>query len=300
MVIKRNPPVIDAGANVRFINTGSGRSLGERGREAPRLDRRDIVRLPVGPGAVKQGVPQLSVPGVFEIFGPTVGGAPGIAVRSIIRNEEVQIPSGLPQGVVPRVLPTATVGGTPSIVKTGLEIFKEAAANLPIFGPEFRTLMPVQTPSVIGGPIVRDPNGPAPVPGIPGKRIDGGTKMGLDLGNIVGGIGDFITGDFGDLADRFFSPTLPAPIPGPVTTIPTGGIGGGGIPQLPTTSKCDDDDPMKGYVMKKVCGQWKWVKPGRRRRKKLLTDADFNSLLKLQTLKVNTNMTIAIAKALGR
>lgn len=56
----------------------------------------------------------------------------------------------------------------------------------------------------------------------------------------------------------------------------------------------------KGLVYKKVCGVYKWVKPSRRRRKKLLTDADFNALLRIQALKVNTNMTIAIAKALGR
>ncbi len=53
-------------------------------------------------------------------------------------------------------------------------------------------------------------------------------------------------------------------------------------------------------VWKKVCGQYKWVYPKSRRRRALLTERDYNSLLKLQTLKVNQNMTVAIAKALSR
>ncbi len=68
---------------------------------------------------------------------------------------------------------------------------------------------------------------------------------------------------------------------------------------LPPTNACDDD-PMKGYVYKKVCGVWKWVKPKRRRRKVLLTESDYNGLLRIESLKVNKNMTVAIAKTLSR
>jgi len=45
---------------------------------------------------------------------------------------------------------------------------------------------------------------------------------------------------------------------------------------------------------------WKWIKPKRRRRKILLTESDYNSLLRIQSLKVNQNMTVALAKTLGR
>lgn len=53
-------------------------------------------------------------------------------------------------------------------------------------------------------------------------------------------------------------------------------------------------------VYKKVCGVYKWVYPKRRRRRQLLTDSDYNGLLRIESLKVNKNMTIAIAKALTR
>jgi len=53
-------------------------------------------------------------------------------------------------------------------------------------------------------------------------------------------------------------------------------------------------------VYKKVCGVYKWVYPKRRRRRTLLTESDYNALLRVQNLKVNQNMTVAIAKALTR
>lgn len=53
-------------------------------------------------------------------------------------------------------------------------------------------------------------------------------------------------------------------------------------------------------ILKKVCGVYKWVYPKRRRRRKLLTESDYNSLLRIETLKVNSNMKVAIAKALTR
>ena len=53
-------------------------------------------------------------------------------------------------------------------------------------------------------------------------------------------------------------------------------------------------------VWKKVCGVYKWVYPKRRRRRELLTESDFNALLRIQNLKVNANMTMAISKAITR
>lgn len=138
--------------------------------------------------------------------------------------------------------------------------------------------------------------------------------MGLDLGaigKVLGAVGDFIPGpDFFDLGSAALNWAGKPPVvanPQVVVAGPTvasgGGIGGGGIPNLPVSMEggsCEPEDPMQGYVMKKVCGQWRWIKPKRRRRRALLTETDYNSLLKLQTLKVNSNMNIAIAKAIGR
>lgn len=53
-------------------------------------------------------------------------------------------------------------------------------------------------------------------------------------------------------------------------------------------------------VYKQVCGVWKWVYPKRRRRRALLTEGDYNALLRIENLKVNKNMSVAIAKALTR
>lgn len=68
-----------------------------------------------------------------------------------------------------------------------------------------------------------------------------------------------------------------------------------GMPAAQCTTSCGPSP-----VYKKVCGQYKWVMPKRKRRRQLLTNKDYNDLLKLQTLKVNQNMTAAISKALTR
>lgn len=77
--------------------------------------------------------------------------------------------------------------------------------------------------------------------------------------------------------------------------VTNGGSGGPGAPV--TFANCG---PTASPVWKKVCGEYKWVYPKRRRRRQLLTNRDYNDLLKLQTLKVNNNMTAAISKALTR
>ncbi len=128
--------------------------------------------------------------------------------------------------------------------------------------------------------------------------------MGLDLGNLLN------TGL--NLYERYQGLAAPSRVSAPVTTFPGAGYGadmvgsptlidadagGFGVPGFEVISESELD---KGMVYKKVCGEYKWVKQKRRRRRKLLTDSDYNGLLKLQTLKNNANMNIAIAKALGR
>lgn len=42
------------------------------------------------------------------------------------------------------------------------------------------------------------------------------------------------------------------------------------MPNLPAQGNCDND-PYRGLVYKKVCGQYRWVKPSRRRRRRVAT-----------------------------
>lgn len=61
--------------------------------------------------------------------------------------------------------------------------------------------------------------------------------------------------------------TIPPPIPPP----------GGAV----MATGCDDD-PMRGYVYKKVCGSYRWVKPKKRRRGALVTKTDLRGLAALK------------------
>jgi len=94
---------------------------------------------------------------------------------------------------------------------------------------------------------------------------------------------------------------------GPGTTIPVG-TGGVGVTTIETADIVNQNPAVASAVCntgaspvyKKVCGVYKWVYPKRRRRRALLTESDYNALLRVQNLKVNQNMTVAIAKALTR
>ncbi len=76
----------------------------------------------------------------------------------------------------------------------------------------------------------------------------------------------------------FAAPTTgPAPLPVP--------LGGGGMVPPPPPSYgamgCDPVDPYKGYVLKRHCGQWRWIKKKHRRRKQLFTQRDASQLSSL-------------------
>lgn len=68
--------------------------------------------------------------------------------------------------------------------------------------------------------------------------------------------------------------TTPVVANTPVQTLP---VPGGVV----MSNNCDND-PMRGMVYKKVCGQFKWVKQKRRRRKSLATQGDLKSLAALK------------------
>jgi len=111
-------------------------------------------------------------------------------------------------------------------------------------------------------------------------------------------------GWYSDLDEKFFGGMLPggaAPGSGGFPSFPNygfdplfngGGNGGngngnGGYPPPPNfggTGSCVAEDPMKGCVLKKVCGEWRWVKQKRRRRKSLMTNSDIKGLAVLKGL----------------
>lgn len=136
--------------------------------------------------------------------------------------------------------------------------------------------------------------------------------MALDLGALIGDLGgQYIKAKYGG-GGFVNTPAAQRPVTwsGAGYGTPSGGgvqlggpqfisdnSGGFGVPGFEVISESELD---KGMVYKKVCGQYKWVKQKRRRRKVLLTESDYNSLLRIQSLKVNQNMTVALAKTLAR
>lgn len=120
----------------------------------------------------------------------------------------------------------------------------------------------------------------------------GENDMPGDFFDDLGDVGlDWLRGELG-----LGTPTTQTPF------INTGGV----TPQAPTIGPAAGATPAAtcstgaSPVYKKVCGVYKWVTPKRRRRRRLMTESDYNDLLRIEGLKVNKNMTVAIAKALTR
>jgi len=168
--------------------------------------------------------------------------------------------------------------------------------------PQIKEVLPVQAPVAL--PQVR--TGPPSEDGGPRTtEIHTGADMGLDLGSILGGIGEFIPGpDFFDLGGSMLgfggTQNIPSAAPTQVPTVMTapavqqtssaptyqGGTYGGGC----------EPDPRNQYVMKFICGQWKWVKKRKRRSKRLATASDIKDLSALQgVLGSGKNLTTWIA-----
>lgn len=228
--------------------------------------------------------------------GPTWIGAPAsVSGPTITDRTPARAPIRVPVG-------RAEPGGG-SIVPTRV--------NLP------RVAIPTSPARERGGPsrIPQPPARPIPIPvqtkpvhhTLPTKQET--PDMPIDLGNLLGKAID-VWGSVERAGARgpTVAPTLAQWNPPLVTA--------SGVPRIQNVSHAVDQSTMgldvpgveiiseekldQGLVYKKVCGAYRWVHQKRRRRKKLLTDADFNALLRIQALKVNSNMTIAIAKALGR
>ncbi len=126
-----------------------------------------------------------------------------------------------------------------------------------------------------------------------GVTVNGDVVIAPPEEDEVGWIADL--GDLVDIYQDYSGQGGTDPQPPAVITTPTATVipGTGG----PVAAQCATG---ASPVWKKVCGVYKWVYPKRKRRRQLLTNRDYDDLLKLQTLKVNANMTAAISKALTR
>lgn len=126
-------------------------------------------------------------------------------------------------------------------------------------------------------------------PGLVGTssvETGGGDGVGI-LGDIYDIVDESLGGLLpGGVAPFFQSPTPPAYLPPPGLMAAGGAIGavppqavtyGGGA--VPAMGACD---PSTGMVYKKVCGQYKWVKQKRRRRRSLATNGDIQKLSALK------------------
>ncbi len=80
------------------------------------------------------------------------------------------------------------------------------------------------------------------------------------------------------------------PLPTPAFNTPVGGAAPTPVPMPPATvmpiaapgAGCAPVDPMKGYVLKKYCGQWRWIKQKSSRRKRLATRSDIRDISALK------------------
>ncbi len=146
----------------------------------------------------------------------------------------------------------AELGNHPDAVLLGQPLIPEDA----IFGPE--------APSGLGGEI---------------NELPGEPEMGW----------------YDDIDRDYFDGMLPGGVP-PNLTPGIPGFGPGNVPSdpavpvnpipsspgvTPSLSGCGVDDPMKNCVYKRVCGQWRWVKQKRRRRKQLFTQRDAQQMSSL-------------------
>lgn len=137
---------------------------------------------------------------------------------------------------------------------------------------------------------------PAPIqPQIFPTVTAGQDDMSIDLGGIATTIGDFIPGtDLFEIGGAIYNAATASTPPPVVVPFPTN-TGSPTVQPVPSAAPTVVRYP--GYRYDPIKGRY--VKT-RRRRRKLLTECDYNDLLKIQTLKNTDNVKIALAKSLGR
>lgn len=187
----------------------------------------------------------------------------------------VSIPS-IPVGIpAPPIYPTVTVTTEPEPTEVGDVGGAGGGSEAPAGDPEDYGDAPVVSAEpVFGSPYLPSPEGPIVSGPViwqdPETHLPEGTEVATDWGAIIGGVAD-IYSTYSGVAQ----PTTIQPISYP--TSPAG-----------TYTPGVTIDPKTG---KAVCTR-------RRRRRKLLTNGDFNDLLRISTLPNKDTVKIALAKAI--
>lgn len=223
--------------------------------------------FPLGTGGYQYDRPLITSPTV------SVVGIPGVVQRTSA------LPVGLPQ---PPVRKTKLPTKTPLLWENVLNPTKLFEGRMPV------NVAPLPRPPVITSP-------PTAVGGLGTTKLNPmkGSEMAIDLGNLLGKALDVYGASQHNAGmGAVYTPTGAAPAANDSSS-----SGPFGIPGVEVISESKLD---AGLVYKKVCGQYRWVKQKRRRRRQLLTNRDYNDLLKIATLPNKDNIKIALAKSLGR
>ncbi len=268
MPLKRDPPVrLDAGGgysrDIPGRDIGGGRGGGERGtRESVQATLNKVLAegrvpvFPVGPPLDRRDIISTSSPII-----PTVaGGVRELIDKDTLFGKGVRLPK-TPNSTT--ILEGTKLGGgafgdfirgpqkvsTPTIVKNGTLPTTIEVEVMPTISDFFRDILP-------------------------------GDSDIFDLGADIYGVFN---------PPQTFQTFVPNQNPpAPPTNIPTTPSNGGssvpGIdPGFPGTAITGcESDPRNQYVLKFLCGEWKWVKKRKRRRKRLATSSDIKDLSSLK------------------
>ncbi len=154
----------------------------------------------------------------------------------------------------------------------------------------------------VNGQIV-DTLSPYYTPGISQAGIDY-----MERGEDMGWYSDLDETFFGGMLPGGAPPTGGAAVPTWPDAIPydafnANGVNGNGVAPSPgpgappaMAGGCPIEDPYKGCVYKRVCGEWRWVKQKRRRRKQLFTQRDAQQMSSLLGSLPTGAAGVAIAK----
>jgi len=143
--------------------------------------------------------------------------------------------------------------------------------------------LPVTVAPTLPKPTVRSSPVPTTGAGLPTTETTGGIMPSVTdfFRGLIAGDDDIF--DIGaDLYDNFLKsdpPSIPPPLPDPA---PTNGTNGGPPMGPMTVGNSCEADPRTQYDMKFICGEWKWVKKRKRRRKRLATSSDIKDLSSLK------------------
>ncbi len=199
-------------------------------------------------------------------------GFPRIPVGAAIDRRDIRKP---PMPRISKVVPIS-LGGPPK------GIFREDPGRTL---PQIKEVLPV--PTVAAAPVLpRVRTSPSPT--------GGGLRNGDNMSDLTHFLRDVLPGssDIFDYAatgigayNAWSGPSAPAAAP-PAVIIPPSSPPGGGGASPPSifdggAAGCESD-PRNNYVLKFSCGQWKWIKKQKRRRKRLASSSDINDLSKLK------------------